>query len=193
MMDRVTPVEPQSYKSIERAARILLERCAPECLKSPRATPIANILEFDLVSQYDFGFGVEPLSTNEHGYTDPLAREIILSEDTYERLLADDGHARFTSGHEAGHALLHAGQLKMRLVNDGRLIKLHRKDIKPFVDPEWQANAFSAALLMPAATVRELTERVSGAFQIARVVSVFKVSVPCARIRLEVLQSKNIT
>ncbi|MEH3063662.1 MAG: ImmA/IrrE family metallo-endopeptidase [Methylobacterium radiotolerans] len=91
------------------------------------------------------GFTFEVLDRDvmgsRHGQMDPGKRIVALRLDVYEGLIAGRGRDRFTACHEVGHAVLHGGRLN-RLAPGVKPA--------PYRDPEWQANAFAGALLMPA-------------------------------------------
>lgn len=75
----------------------------------------------------------------------PDKGELIIREDVYLALTDPTnyghGRARFTIAHEIGHLILHEG------VTLNRQIKM--KTHKVYEDSEWQADTFSAELLMP--------------------------------------------
>lgn len=75
---------------------------------------------------------------------DPI---ITFSLKTYNGLCRGDGRARMTAAHELGHLLLHC----RRPVG---VAFMRRQD--PRVDPEWQADAFAAAFLMPESEFRKV-------------------------------------
>jgi Zn-dependent peptidase ImmA (M78 family) len=111
---------------------------------------------------------------------------IVLSEETYAALEANDPRAKFTVFHEVGHALLHHGLLKkLAVLPHGTA--LNRAEAHPkYMDTEWQANAFAAAILMPASAIAEMPE-----WSPSRAVNValrFGVSTKAAEVRLRVLQ-----
>jgi hypothetical protein len=78
---------------------------------------------------------------------------VTLSPSTYEGLERNVPRDRYSAAHEAGHAVQHSAEVI-------RLSRLpHRADallrgayatLKRYEDAEWQANAFAAALLIPA-------------------------------------------
>ena len=81
--------------------------------------------------------------------------EILASPKTYEWL--ENGYPRggYFVAHELGHCLLHTDQLvRLAKMPEAQQAALHRGrekfGHKAFQDTEWQANAFAAALLMPA-------------------------------------------
>ena len=83
--------------------------------------------------------------------TNPDAMTIILRADTYDALcdVSDPKHcrARFTVAHEIGHLILHEGFALAR----GAVRHKH------YEDSEWQADTFSAELLMPSHMCKELS------------------------------------
>lgn len=102
---------------------------------------------------------------NRHGYWDPMSRTLALREDVYEGLVKQNRRDRFTAMHEAGHAILHRGQLNRSM---GGAIPAYR-------DPEWQANTFAAAILMP-------PKLVAACRSIKEVISEFGVTPDAARV-----------
>ena len=109
---------------------------------------VARVLEYAL-DKLAPGFNFEVLEReimgSRHGQMDPNQRSVALRQDVYEGLLAHNGRDRFTACHEIGHAVLH-----------GRTLNRLRPGQKPitYCDPEWQANEFAGALLMPAHMMR---------------------------------------
>lgn len=108
---------------------------------------------------------------NRHGFVDPTTGELALRLDVYEGVCSGSGRDRFTACHELGHFFMHRGNLNR--ARDDRPIITYR-------DPEWQAEAFASALLMPAKDVAECTS-------IAEVVTEFGVSLPAAKVRVRKL------
>lgn len=120
---------------------------------------------------------------------DPGANRITLalSPATYAGLENDDGRDRFTAFHEVGHAALHCAEL-VRLSRiphvQGALMR-GANNHAHYEDTEWQADAFSSALLMPAKGL-ELLERRHGFLTPRLLQNVFAVSSQAAEIRLSV-------
>jgi hypothetical protein len=81
------------------------------------------------------------------GAVNPLTGAFMLREDVYEGALRDEPRHRFTVAHEAGHAIMHVGTLNRLPASFGKVVT--------YRDPEWQANRFAGALLMPRHLVRE--------------------------------------
>lgn len=90
---------------------------------------------------------------NKHGETYPSKRLIRIREDVYLKAVEGSGRDRLTIAHEIGHLLLH----------DDDSIALCRLEpnekLKPYEDPEWQANAFGGELLASSYLIRGLTSQ----------------------------------
>lgn len=186
-----------SYKSIERVARSV--RC---CLASEipptQAMPGLGLFE----SLYKFAIhvdgiqvpfepAVEALQPGIEGATryDRLRNRIViaLSEATYELLEQDNRRARFSLAHEIGHGALHYRTLMRVGSMSHQMVALYRGEALPhpkFEDTEWQANAFAAALLMPAAGLAAV-EKEHGFLSYFLLTSQFKVSSEAAAYRIE--------
>jgi hypothetical protein len=179
----VPAVAPLSYADLERFAERLVERHYPELLEQPGAFPIQEFFEFTLEPTYGVVAGVSSrLPANVEGITLPGSRaalpQTLIAPAVYEGMAGGIGRARFTGAHEAGHALLHAKQIRTMLIS-GTLGGLHRRsNIQPCANPEWQANAFAGALLMNAPAVRAAIQKLA----------VFQVSYSALGIRLSKLK-----
>ena len=120
--------------------------------------------------------------------------EILASPKTYDWL--ETGYARggFFVAHELGHCVLHTDQL-VRLAQMPKVQQaaLHRggQEVahEAYRDTEWQANAFAAALLMPARGLLIL-EQEYGELSRAIVVEHFCVSAEAARYRLDLYNTR---
>ena len=100
--------------------------------------------QFQVVSVFEMG--------GKHGETFPSKNVIRIREDVYDRAAAGEGRDRLTVAHEVGHLLLH----------DNDMIALCRLDpaekLKPYEDPEWQADAFAGELLASSYLIKGLSE-----------------------------------
>jgi hypothetical protein len=75
-----------------------------------------------------------------------IGSPVIIFRDTiYEDLRREEPEARFTAAHEIGHALLHS---------KAPMGYAFRSDYVEQTDPEWQADQFAAAFLMPESAFR---------------------------------------
>lgn len=137
--------------------------------------PVPHLVEFGLpriAKGYEFTVETRASMGNLHGAVDPMARTLALREDVYEGMIDNRGRDRFTACHEIGHAVLHPHTLN-RVRPGERVIT--------YCDPEWQANSFASALLMP----RHL---VAVAGSIAEIVDEFGVSEDAAKVRARILK-----
>ncbi len=103
----------------------------------------------------------------------PEENRIEIRQSTYEAAVADDPRARFTIAHEIGHLLL-ADEVPDSYVAYAR--RNRKASLRPFEDPEWQANEFAAELLAPCRLVAGMTDK--------RIKEEFGVSLEVARIQL---------
>ena len=141
-------VKGLSHSAIEKAAQHFLSVVCPESLLRPQAVPVLDIFE-NKMQLFDFRVLIGKNVKGLGGFTDVTHRYIQLSQSTYRRLEKGDPQAKFTVAHEFGHACLHAAYTSA--------VFTQRSKLRAFEDPEWQANAFSAALLMPLASLRVLS------------------------------------
>lgn len=90
-------------------------------------------IEFEVTSESELG--------RRHGES-VLGQNIIrIREDVYNRACEGYGRDRLTIAHELGHILLHQKEDIVLTRSEGT--------IPPYMDPEWQANAFAGELLAP--------------------------------------------
>lgn len=118
---------------------------------------------------------------------------ISIREDVWARAEAGDGRARFTCAHELGHSILHFAELRdapgHALFRD-RVCTAREKlppGVRIFESPEWQANKWASAFLMPITGIREFVagrDETDDECGIEEIAGNFKVSVSAARVRL---------
>ena len=90
-------------------------------------------IEFEIVPESELGM--------RHGES-ILGQNIIrIREDVYNRACEGHGRDRLTMAHELGHIILHQKEDIVLTRSEGT--------IPPYMDPEWQANAFAGELLAP--------------------------------------------
>ena len=187
MSSRFVPcVASKTKRQIEDEAEAFLARHMPERLVVPGKTDVIEAFEL-LGDVYDLKPGVAELSDGVEGMTWPDGR-VQVSEETYSRALQGHGRARFTIVHETYHGLYHRDQIKRVLIDEGELVLFRRSDIPVMVDPEWQANIFAGALLMPRAMVRQVIKEASGSCEITDMIYYFGVSPAAAKVRLRKLR-----
>lgn len=114
--------------------------------------------------------------------------EILASPETYQWLESGYPRGGYFVAHELGHCLLHTDQLvRLAKMPKAQQAALHRgrKEVehKAYMDTEWQANAFAAALLMPARGLLALEK--SGELSLEIIAEHFHVSDEAATYRLD--------
>lgn len=187
----VPRVRPLSYAKIESMTQWLIRRHYPQLLQEPGAFPIDDLLEFVLPIDYEIDVWPSTgLPVGVEGVTVPAVDGgrtcIHIAEEVFEGIDDGDGRCRFTGAHEAGHGLLHAKQIEHALVS-GTFAGLHRDStVETFRHPEWQANAFAGALLMPAPAV--IVALADCGRNVPRLTATFQVSALAMNRRLEVLE-----
>ncbi len=138
---------------IAARANAFVRAWAPVRAARPGPFPLVRVFE-DLPTQMPGVItGVDDLASGVEGACYPDGR-VFLSEDTYRRLIRDEGRARFTTAHEIGHACLHRHFIR-RVLTEGIAPSFKRRDgMKPYLNPEWQANVFASCVLMPAVAMK---------------------------------------
>lgn len=176
---KLPPVPPMSWYDIGRRADTLLARVYPEVLRKPQPVPIDDFLEQELRKIFSFEYEVQDLRGDE-GRVDPVDRLVILDVATYDGLQRGEGRARFTTAHEIGHVELHSKYFQ-KILRDGRKpMQLRRTRIEPFRDPDYQADAFAGALLMP---THHMIRLVAEGKETAELAEIFSVSKQAAQVR----------
>lgn len=90
-------------------------------------------IEFEIVPESELGM--------RHGESILGQKIIRIREDVYNRACEGHGRDRLTIAHELGHIILHQKEDIVLTRSEGT--------IPPYLDPEWQANAFAGELLAP--------------------------------------------
>lgn len=183
---KVFVVPGLSAETIELRAKLFLQKTYPYLLDAPDAFPAQQFFERDLYKLFGFHYSVQDLPSGISGTTDfdPDRKELILSANTYEQLLEEDGRARFTVLHEAGHIFLHKDYMSTLSTTRSGL-KLNRSMIPAYQDPEWQANYFAGAVMLPRHHIIKLISQGKFPQDIKRI---FKTSRQAVDIRLSKLK-----
>jgi hypothetical protein len=192
---------PQSYSSLERIAAHVRTRLLPgrsDIEHVPGLELFERLDEYSVSvrgSSLRLQYGVEDLPSGieaqAHYSVEEKAIVVVLTEATYEDLRAGTGRALFTVGHEIGHAVLHPTELVERRLADVDSRALHRGNAaghKAFMDTEWQANGFAAAMLMPATGLVKMEQ--AGRLDARTVANTYLVSLQAAEFRLKVLADR---
>jgi len=158
--EEVPPVNPLGVAAIAELGRCFLAQLAPEVLAAPQRLNVLDLVDVRLPK---FGIHVCPASREEigdrDGATDPHGNEdvtILVSEEVWSQLempAPRSHYARSTVCHEIGHAVIHVPVLRRRLLLTNVLARTQRARLRAYEDPEWQAWAFSGAILMPTVTL----------------------------------------
>jgi hypothetical protein len=195
--------KPLSYGAIERFAyrarsALLPNRPFTESILGLQLFENLNELEIqvrdDHVLRVNYAVnhlptGIEGMSTYDHDREEIL---ITLDQATYLALVDGTPRALFCLCHELGHICVHSLELVELSSIPHEIAALNRGQIpahRVFEDTEWQANAFAAAFLMPAAGLAEL-ERGRGILTAQELVRKFNVSFDAARIRLDSFRAR---
>ncbi len=117
---------------------------------------------------------------------------VTLGASTYRELERNVPRARFSAAHETGHVFQHWAEV-VRLSTiphrTAALLRGNYSQLERWEDVEWQADAFAAALLIPARALWQL-ERQGVTLTESLLCNRFGVSVVCAKKRLRVYGDK---
>jgi hypothetical protein len=145
MTDLIFEAPPRSSDSLELLAEGVRNVCG---LEDEPYFPIVEFLELGLGKIADgviFDVLPKEILGARMGSVDTLRKMLYLREDVYARAVRNVPRDRFTVAHEVGHALMHVGSLNMVDASC---------EVPKYRNPEWQANWFAGALLMPARFAR---------------------------------------
>lgn len=187
------PIKPMSFQAIEQEALFFLCDYQPKTLNHIQPTNMIQILEHDIYDHCGVRLElVDTLPRSVEAQTVFQTKRIQMTELGYEKLCTGSPRDRFTTAHEIGHCILHLPEISniQLLAARGSSYK-----IRPFEEPERQANYFAAALLMPLPTLCETYRRLSivGYSQddiFTFLAKSFKVSLQVVKIRIDII-SKN--
>lgn len=106
--------------------------------------PLLELLEH-AIPEMDTGFNYEIVSDLEMGADQAnynlITNVMRVRESVYNGACNGNGRDRFTIAHELGHYFLH-NEVVLSRVDTNIVVPIYR-------DPEWQANTFASALMMP--------------------------------------------
>ena len=144
--------DPVSREDIRRYVRDLKRSVGLEnVLYFPILQFVENVLPL-IIPDFQFEVVPEIEMGGKHGETYPSKNLMRIREDIYLRAAAGEGRDRFTIAHEVGHLFMHEDDsiALCRLAPDEHL--------KPFEDPEWQADAFGGELLASSYLIQGMSE-----------------------------------
>lgn len=173
-----------SWADVEAHAKRFIHAACHDCIDAPMPAPLVELFEGGLTRLLGISYGVDELRGTE-AFFDPKNNELILSEETYHGLLRHEGRARFTLAHEIGHIVLHRPYFKEIQRDHRRAILLRRGDLKPYQNPEKQADVFASELLLPR---RHVVALLNDGAELEDLVRIFRVSFDAARVKIERIQ-----
>ena len=192
---------PQSYSTLERIAADVRTQLLPG---RSAVEPVPGLELFERLDEYSVSvrgsslrlqYGVADLPSGieaqAHYSVDEAAIVVVLTEATYDDLRAGTARSLFTVGHEIGHAVLHPTELVERRLAEFDTRAFHRGTLgghKAFMDTEWQANGFAAAMLMPARGLVQMEK--AGRLDLRTVANTYLVSLQAAELRLKVFANR---
>lgn len=143
--------KPRSKRDIEQVAYNIRKTLK---LEKYLYFPIVEFIE-NILPQIDTNFSYEycelaDMPKNTYAFYNPTDNIMHIREDVYEAACKDDGRHRFTLAHEVGHYFLHSEDVILRR-------SASKFEIKPFENPEWQANTFAGALLIPNNLIKNMS------------------------------------
>lgn len=189
--EHIPKVKPLSFPQIENIADQLHASVDGRVLKTASRVDVLRLLELHIAPRFDFDVLAMPVAVGIEGQTNFHHRTVTLSPRVYKGARIGVARDRFTVGHEAAHVLLHADQLRQASSTAGGQ-SLHRRcDIPTRENPEAQANACAAALLMPRTAVAALIAKEKDFHRAKRIAShAFGVSLHSAHLRLTNLMGR---
>lgn len=194
----IKETSPRSYQEIAEGAESLVEDLFPSEVASGRLIPVHELLTASRLTDLagapvtilaDGTLREEAASEYDRG---TLA--VRLRPDVWEGAVAGNARFRFTVAHEIAHVVLHRNDL---IQNRGRAFRdvvtpteKLPADVPIYRSPEWQANGWAGAFLMPLPGVRSYLCRLKEEgheFTQEGFAANFQVSLQAASIRLQKL------
>lgn len=186
--DEVAVALRKPPEEIEELAEGFLEDFAPDRLDKPGHLNVLRALDCHMYTKYSFRSDIDSsLPHNVEGITNFAEMKISLRPEVYSGAAAGHGRPRFTIAHEIGHVVTIGGQMdkRIRFTDHVPQVVMPRINVKDCQNPEWQANFFAGAVLMPRKVFWEGYENGEGREDLAA--SIFGVSKGAFRTRLNVL------
>jgi hypothetical protein len=156
MEDELVPaVRAMTKGEIDQFSLSFMYQHFPELLAVPGKLNVFDLLE-ELRDFYRIDYAVDVLEPGIDAVVHPNG-DMEIDERTYAAATRDDPRARRTLTHEACHVVLHAPQVQRAIVHrTGALYR--RSEIPNMISPEWQADCFADAAMMPRPSVHRLVE-----------------------------------
>jgi len=161
-MNKSTKVSPLSRVNIRKITTSIKEQFN---IPTDKPFPILRFFEFVLT-----GLGLEyeivPDEEMMGVYAEAIPEKGLLriSESTYNGAYSGVPRDRFTIAHEIGHLLMHTP--------DRVVFTRTKNEIKPYENPEWQANTFAGELLVHSDSIRDLSvEDIANKYEVSHTVA----------------------
>lgn len=158
MPRRLVPARPRKKVEIDDLAHSIIRAVQPSALKTPEKFEIERFFDCYLEEMTGVKTDYRKLEDGIYGYTDSDRMECVISSDLAEDYLSEF-FCRSTMAHEGGHALMHVMDYRIKKAilhsihrKDHQLRVFREKDIKIYMNPEWQAWRFAGSILMPEVT-----------------------------------------
>jgi antitoxin HicB len=195
----ILEAEARSYLSVAADAEKLAAQVFPDEVRRGETIPVQRLVLDDDLSQ---ALGLPVDVTTDPGLRDEgesrfVGDRIVLTlrVDIAAKSRQGSARARFTIAHELAHARLHHEELrshKGRAFRDANCTPTQKlpANVPIYRSPEWQANAWAGAFLMPAVGVRAYIGQLAATdseFDLTRFAAHFQVSVQAARVRVDKL------
>jgi len=180
-------VKPRSYREIDNIANNLLAKVCPK-ISLGEQVPIAELVDFDLRESIGYVLDVREDKDFRDNKIEAAAifkengeKELIIPERVFKN--ANDGmpRDRFTLAHEIGHLSLNH---ESGIPAYGSL-RENREEVEAFRDPDWQANCFAGAFLIPSFMIEMLSNKLKRRLMTSDIANYFGVSHSAAETRLE--------
>lgn len=207
---------PRSRIEIEEEAERVAHAVFPEAYEAVEAIPVQALMKGDQAAMGAFRDYLDaPVTFAAVPPGDPESRFgaaiggmskyendrffIHIREGVLQAAKNGDGRSRFTIAHEIAHCCIHAKEMKQAEEAVFRDYNMTASDslasgLKIYESPEWQANTFASAFLMPEEPVERWLRMKKCAqadtFSIQEFSKKFDVSFQAARIRMERLFAK---
>jgi antitoxin HicB len=197
----ITQAKATTYRGLEIHAELVAELLFPRQIKAGGPVPVIDALRqadrLQPLLQGPYPIEAKPNSKlQEEGATEFKRGKLILQlrKDVWEGAENGIGRYRFTAAHELAHALRHAGELTRgggRAFRDSTCTASEKlpPNVPIYESPEWQANAWAGAFLLPFGAVRAYMATLSSDvdFSLTDFAKHFQVSTQAAEIRLQKL------
>ncbi len=182
------PIRSMSFREIELYALFFLADYQKSALQELCPVDVIQILEHDIYDNCGVKVDlVDNLPLGIEAQTIFQTKKIQITELCYEKVHSNSPRDRFTIAHEIGHCILHLpkiSNIQLLAARGGSSV------IKPYQNPERQADYFAGALLMPlpafCSVYEQFAARECKCCGISEyMANTFQVSVQAAQIRIK--------